>query len=282
MSRLAALTAKVKELLSAKRAASHREMEAVESLTELAANALRNRHERRRGAPPVDPGSLESFENIEIERPDQWNNIEIPPEYDMPDGDQIETLGRDDSYDPELWAQLQGREVRVESSNVYSYFWQPETPQKGILFVTFLDWEPGTKQKDRSGPGSTYAYYDVPSNVFAAFEEEAKSSPGGAVWDNLRVRGTMHGHQMRYRLIQVAGDYVPRKAVYKGFAERTLVSPGVRPQFRKSTFRRSESRAGHPAKQFFKRSTLARSGRGSAIKRGEPNRGKPNRGRTLF
>ena len=192
---------------------------------------------------------------------------------------EIELLGRDASYDDQGYARSIENEVRVvKSSNVYSYYFEQETATSGILFVTFLFWEPGVKPDDRTGPGLTYAYYDFPTPKYQSFDMASSSSAGKAVWDFCRERGTVHGHQHRYRLIQSSGNYVPRKATAKGFSERTLVSPGLSPSARRETFRRSETRRFHSAKQFFKRSTLAPSAGASQIKRGDPDRGNPNRG----
>jgi hypothetical protein len=39
-------------------------------------------------------------------------------------------------------------------------------------------------------------------------------SKGGWVWDHLRIRGTVSGHQKDYELAGIVGGYVPRKATY--------------------------------------------------------------------
>lgn len=202
----------------------------------------------------------------------------LPSTNDDPE-QEIELLGRDASYHDRDFQNVIDNEIRVvKSSNVYSYYFEPENSASGILFVTFLFWEPGVKADERDGPGLTYAYYDFPNAKFQAFNSEAASSAGKAVWDFCRERGSVHGHQHRYRLIQSSGDYVPRKATANGFAERTLVSPGLSPTARRQTFRRSESRTSHPAGQFFKRNTLDRTPGAGRILRGTPNRGNPNRG----
>ncbi len=239
-------------------------------LWQLLRNLRREAEKRPRAEiPPIPP-------------PVDKRKRQIPPasSRQSPDDDpeqEIELLGRDASYDDQAYARSIESEVRVvESSNVYSYYFEQENQNSGILFVTFLFWEPRVKADDRSGPGLTYAYYDFPSEKYAAFNSAASDSAGKAVWDFCRERGTIHGHQHRYRLIQSAGDYVPRKATAKGFAEVTLVAPGLSPTARRQAFRRFESRKSHPAGQFFKRSTLAPTS--GFIRRGEPNRGTPNRG----
>ena len=85
----------------------------------------------------------------------------------------------------------------------------------------------------KNEPGSRYEYFDVPVRVWKLFENA--SSKGKTVWDKLRVRGTIHGHQYRYRLVGAmvaVGDdgkrftYVPRKATKNGFASRSLATIG--------------------------------------------------------
>ncbi|MFM9961457.1 MAG: hypothetical protein ACKV2Q_09540, partial [Planctomycetaceae bacterium] len=123
----------------------------------------------------------------------------------------IQTLGRGMGYDAEDDAALISREIRVESSNVYSFVFERESHRSGILYVTFLAWTPGSKH--RSGPGPTYAYYDVPLRKYHEFEQAATTnSAGGAVWDYLRVRGSVYQHQHQYRIVagvlmQEGGQY---------------------------------------------------------------------------
>jgi hypothetical protein len=122
----------------------------------------------------------------------------------------------------------------VGSSNVYSYRFVPETPTMGILYVTFQLWIPGQKGKKYS-EGPTYAYYDVPLSKYLAFSRNP--SAGKAVWDYLRLRGTVHGHQQPYRLVRGAvgrnilgpgrHEYVPRKATAKAMRVRTVPTVGL-------------------------------------------------------
>lgn len=158
--------------------------------------------------------------------------------------------------------------TRVSSSNVYSYAFDPESRRHGILYVTFLrKWRGETL----GGPGPTYAYYDVPVKVFHKFREAAKGSAGGAVWDMLRIRGTLWGHQYTYRLIHVEGEYVPRKATKRGFRTRHVPAIGMgRREFRRSTL----------PDQIFSRGTPDRGDPDRGYPdRGTPDRGEPDRGR---
>lgn len=82
-------------------------------------------------------------------------------------------------------------------------------------------------------PGPVYHYFDVPARVFMRLTKAG--SPGAGVWDELRIRGTVYGHQYRYQLASGAivqvGDgrmaaYVPRRATRKGFRSRSLAEVG--------------------------------------------------------
>ena len=102
--------------------------------------------------------------------------------------------------------------IPVRSSNVHSigYEWPQNGERAGNLLVRFL----GGTGKNRSGPGALYRYRDVPREVFLAFQRAA--SKGGFVWDDLRVRGTVSGHQYDYELAGTGNDgYVPRQAGLK-------------------------------------------------------------------
>jgi hypothetical protein len=195
-------------------------------------------------------------------------------------------MGRSAVYDPELWQRLQQSQSRVvSSSNVYSYVWEWEGNESGILYVTYLNWTPGMKAKDRSGPGNTYAYYDFPRAKFLEFESASSESAGMAVWDYCRVRGTQHAHQHRVALVAASGQYVPRKATANGFKRRMLIRAGM--PLAKRKLYASIAKQVHGVKSLnqlsdeqlptgFQRSTLSNQ---SFPDRGNPNRGSPNRGR---
>ncbi len=93
----------------------------------------------------------------------------------------------------------------------------------------------GTVSRQRGGPGPVYDYYNVPPQVFEQIA--SATSKGRAIWDKLRIRGTIYGHRYDYRLvgasvnrvINAAGvpfaklTYVPRKAVGPGaYKSRTF------------------------------------------------------------
>jgi len=141
------------------------------------------------------------------------------------------------------------------SSNVYSFGYDPQTKVMRVIYLaasvrgSSVSGNVGTAQgksrrhrprgalgrtvtQDRRGMGPAYDYYNVPANIFERFQGQA--SKGKAVWDLLRVRGTIEGHRYEYSLVaagqsnilgaqgQVTGSllYVPRRAVRGGFVGR--------------------------------------------------------------
>lgn len=114
------------------------------------------------------------------------------PEIEMTGGDldlpaSIQDAIRDDDT-PEN-AYLSGNRQYVISSNVeyfqYFMFYEDGSPQN-VLYVGFKD-------------GSLYSYQDVSMEEALVFYRAV--SPGGAVWDHLRVRGTVFGYQKPYALV---------------------------------------------------------------------------------
>lgn len=103
------------------------------------------------------------------------------------------------------------------SSNVHSYGYDPEAR---ILYVRFL----GGTSKNRTGPGPLYEYSSVPPDVYQQMDSAA--SKGSFVWDALRIRGSMFGHQYDYRLARVTRGYVPRKATGFGLKPREIAQNG--------------------------------------------------------
>lgn len=108
-----------------------------------------------------------------------------------------------------------GKMQEVDSSNVHSigFLWNDREPANGRLLVRFWHKESG-KQKT---PGATYVYERVHPNVFELFRDAA--SKGKWVWDRLRIRGTVSGHQYDYRLFSISNNYVPRQATRIGNQE---------------------------------------------------------------
>ena len=227
--------------------------------------------------PPFPAGRRSSQQSRQDEWMAEWfrrRQQELQAQDDQED--EIETLGRDYSYDEDDMALLSANAVEVQSSNVFSYFWQPESRSTGILYVTFLAPAPG-KNMPRQGPGATYAYYGVTLSKFRAFKEQAASSPGAAVWDHLRVRGTIFGHQVQYRLISVTGTYIPRKATARGFKTRYLKPVGRPSQVNARLPKNATDRQRELERRGFRRSTLPPQ-EFARPERGNPDRGTPNRG----
>jgi len=216
--------------------------------------------------------------------------------------DDIELLGRDRSYDdPNAVDRLMDKMRQVSSSNVWGYYFELEGSQhSGLLYVTFLaESTPGGKRPQ--SPGSTYVYFDVPTKKYHEFARASDSSAGKAVWDYLRVRGTVWQHQHRYRFIQNQGEYIPRKATKTGFRTRHQQNPFASriPNETWSALSRLEKsknpavadygrkmrrdllqKSGHrrstlEPRTFLKKSTQPQ----TLLNQGKPNRGGPNRGR---
>lgn len=96
------------------------------------------------------------------------------------------------------------QETPVESSNVHSYAWHG-SPATGSLLVRF-------HAKDGKSPGPIYEYLGTPHEMYS--QMATAPSKGSWVWDALRVRGSVSGHQYPYRLYGVGtGGYIPRQAV---------------------------------------------------------------------
>lgn len=221
----------------------------------------------RSGAPPIilrasARVSATKAPNVSAETPKPTAAIEESDE----EFDDIQLLGRDESYDSEGWSAFQSTMRMVESSNVYAYGFQPENNRSGILYVTFLNWAPKDMGGDasREGAGPTYAYYDFPIAKYKAFEAEASSSAGSAVWDFCRVRHSAFEHQHTYRLIQTAGDYVPRKATAGGLKARSVRNSG--PARQQLLPRSTAYRQVHPGRDY-----------AASPNRAQPNRGRPDR-----
>lgn len=174
----------------------------------------------------------------------------------------IQLLGRDAFYhEDDVRALVEREHLTPGSSNVYSYVFERESVRTGILYVTFKAWSPGRGKSDAAGP--TYAYYDVPLRVYQSFQADAESSPGSAVWNYLRVRGSVSEHHFHYRivagtLVQGSGVYVPRKATRLGFKNRAVPNVGGG--------RRGYERSSLPEQNFLP-------------DRARPDRGNPDRGR---
>jgi len=154
-----------------------------------------------------------------------------------------------------------GEMLPAVSSNVHSYGYDIEST---YLYVRFLGHVRGSAA--RAGPGPLYRYRDVTPEEFLTLM--AADSKGSWVWDNLRIRGTVSGHQKDYELVGVTGGYVPRKATVR-------VDPmtgGLQEWFIR---RRVRDISGGGWLESPLPSEVAAWGR---VDRGEPDRGMPDRG----
>ena len=235
--------------------------------------------------PPIGPRSIVPPPPPNVPPPYPTQPNRLPPGSDggnrdgsgggyIPPGDDGELgagdfrlLGRDASYDPADWqVVMDSLRLTPGSSNVYGYYFEFESRTRGILYVTFLG---QNSDGTRSGAGATYGYYDVPGQTYHQFQNAAASSAGGAVWDYLRVRGTQWAHQHNYRLIQVSGDYIPRKATQRGYRTRNL------PTLNTNREPAVNARGREIGRLEYRRSTLPERIRPID---GRPNRGRPDRG----
>lgn len=167
---------------------------------------------------------------------------------------------------------LTGEMIPVTSSNVHSigFIWNDDNPVKGTLRVRFLGTNRSTSPQTRGGKGPVYHYLGVNPAVFMAFRLAA--SKGKFVWDRLRVRGTVSGHQFDYELaVLEKSGYVPRKATRKGgdefFLRRTVKGKNGK------TYRSVLQ------DEFVRRVGVNNPPPGVIAGRGAPNRGAPSRGR---
>lgn len=123
------------------------------------------------------------------------------------------TRQESDPYD-QGWETMTAWTLTPGSSNVYGFAYDTVA---NLLYVTYQN-EDGT-------PGPMYSYGSlgkpVPVSLYNAML--TAQSTGRFVWDNLRVRGTVWGHQFPYTLVGTGTtEYVPRKATRRGFRTRTI------------------------------------------------------------
>ena len=183
----------------------------------------RSRRPRMPGA-PEPPQQPRTEPKTETQKPKTGPKSKPAADEIWPDEHDIDTrtvispeerTGVDDSLTDEIEA--------PESSNVFSIQYDKH---RGVLYVTF---KADSKQKPRPHVrGARYAYggagRPVPPVVWDRLRRGA--SKGKAVWDHLRIRGTVWGHQYPYRLVDSATDYVPRKATRRGFKVRRIPAIG--------------------------------------------------------
>ena len=118
----------------------------------------------------------------------------MPPPAPMPPGSNL----------PQYDFLQSGTWLHVASSNVEAlrYLWDQETL------------EVQCKGHDPNGEGYYYIYYQITPTEANDFV--MTSSPGRWVWDNLRIRGTVTGHQKPY--VRVLGFSGVSRVRYQGAA----------------------------------------------------------------
>lgn len=139
---------------------------------------------------------------------------------------ELENFGANKTRLPVDHPGVTGEFVKVDSSNVYEIAYDAEG---AFLYVRFRATEGRGTGKRLNAPGSLYRYRNVEPRDFKQFYEAA--SKGEWVWDHLRIRGTVAGHQKPYALVGVMDGYVPREATYVGqgleeFRKRRLHAGG--------------------------------------------------------
>ncbi len=193
-------------------------------------------------------------------RPDGRPNTGAPmrPRTGAPGEPPSQRRGLPQPQDPSQTGAFPGRLYvgmeKVTSSNVYAIGYDPQTLTMRVQYLaTALNARGvrgsghvgknrvrGTTGKTltgkRGGPGPLYDYKGVPPRVFERIR--SATSKGKAIWDGLRIRGTVFGHKYDYELVAASVadvidlgsnrkvaqvTYVPRRAVGPGqFQGRTL------------------------------------------------------------
>lgn len=130
----------------------------------------------------------------------------------------------------EVDAYLLGEWLPVTSSNVAAIRYLPEDE---ALEVEYLN-------------GGFYRYSDIPPMMAKDFA--LASSPGGWVWDHLRVRGTVYGYQKPYALISGPSTYEPRwmKTLEKRLLHGKIQAEGIVPAAMLSNWQEALHPRGQP------------------------------------
>ncbi|MBL8819942.1 MAG: KTSC domain-containing protein [Planctomyces sp.] len=104
-----------------------------------------------------------------------------------------------------------GEMIQATSSNVHSlgFDFNISKPVNSTLFVRYYQRDQRTGIGKVAGP--MYAYKPVHPRQFA--QMRSAMSKGRFVWDNLRIRGTVAGHQVPYSLVQASQGHIPRRAL---------------------------------------------------------------------
>lgn len=157
----------------------------------------------------VEQGVKSGATRRQIQEEIEHGMMPTTPKRAMPDTERRATSWTEDA---EYLPVIEGP-INVTSSNVHSIAYehnQNDSYAPGNLLVRYL----GGDSKNRSGEGPLYRYHDVPVTIWKSFKLAA--SKGSFVWSELRVRGTISGHQYAYELAGTGdSNYVPRQAGLK-------------------------------------------------------------------
>lgn len=142
-----------------------------------------------------------------------------PKRFPQPEGERktIDVYGGVESRKSRVPANhpmVTGEMVRAPSStNVHEFGYDVDA---GYLYVRF---QASGGQGQRGGPGPLYRYSGVTPEEFMGLyrvrSQGGGNGPGAWVWDSLRIRGTVSGHQKDYELVGIMGGRVPRKATVR-------------------------------------------------------------------
>ena len=123
-----------------------------------------------------------------------------------------------DTYDPRhkgpVWT------LTPQSSNVYAFAYDYD---HGLLYVVFK--QAGERGQKVNQPGAMYSYGSAARPIPVRLYQKllTTSSKGKFVWDHLRIRGTIWGHQYVYSFVSPGpSGYVARKATRRGLRVRTV------------------------------------------------------------
>lgn len=100
------------------------------------------------------------------------------------------------------------------STNVNFIAYEMQEDMRDVLVVGYLGMGPDSTNADYGL--RVYKYWPFTQDEAIKFFDAAMVSPGGAVWDELRVRGTVFGHQKEYTFMESWRGVKPR-AVEPGY-----------------------------------------------------------------
>ena len=139
---------------------------------------------------------------INPQQPESWRGMRLNGDGTVT----INTAGFRGRYNQDDY-EITGEMMPVTSSCVHSIGFQMnmENPARSLLLVRYLQ---GPKDSKTMGP--LYGYKNVHPKLLRQFV--VANRKGIFVWDELRIRGSVAGHQYAYTLMGVVGGNIPRRA----------------------------------------------------------------------